>query len=175
MKRYWVILVMFVTLGMSDAESANSMKIVVHKSTRLLELFRGEERLFCFRCALGFQPLGNKEKEGDGKTPEGRFYVCVKNPNSSYYRSLGISYPNQHDAERGLRAGLIDRTAFANIQQAITAGKTPPWNTALGGQVFIHGRGAKRDWTFGCVALEDEDMLKLFEVVEIGAQVEIFP
>ncbi len=64
-----------------------------------------------YKAGLGFSPVADKKQEGDGATPEGEFYVFVKNNRSAYYLSLGISYPNVEDAERGLRDGLINQRA----------------------------------------------------------------
>lgn len=150
-------------------------RIVVSKARRLLELYSGERLLRSYRIGLGFSPEGDKEVEGDGRTPEGEFYVFVKNPRSSFYLSLGVSYPAPDDAERGLRAGLISRAQRDAIVAAHRARRTPPQTTRLGGQIFIHGNGASSDWTLGCVALEDEDMKELYDAVGTGAPVTILP
>lgn len=150
-------------------------RIVVSKARRLLELYSGEQLLRSYRIGLGFSPEGDKEVEGDGRTPEGEFYVFVKNPRSSFYLSLGVSYPAPDDAERGLRAGLISRAQHDAIVAAHRARRTPPQTTRLGGQIFIHGNGASSDWTLGCVALEDEDMKELYDAVGTGAPVTILP
>jgi len=114
-------------------------RIVITKGERRLRLYSGEEAVRTYPIGLGFSPVGDKEREGDGRTPEGEFYVCVKNPRSAFLLSLGLSYPNQEDAERGLSNGLISRTEHDRIVRAIGGGRTPPWNTDLGGEVFIHG------------------------------------
>ncbi|MGH9903656.1 MAG: L,D-transpeptidase family protein, partial [Pyrinomonadaceae bacterium] len=121
----------------------------------------------------GFDPKADKEKEGDGRTPEGDFYVCVKNAKSAYYLSLGLSYPNVEDAERGLRDNLITRAQYQRIVNAIKGKRTPPWDTPLGGEIFIHGRGSQSDWTLGCVALEDAEMKELFDAIPLGTPVRI--
>jgi murein L,D-transpeptidase YafK len=159
-------------------------KIVVDKSKRLAEpkivVDKGKRRLFLcsdsrivrsYHIALGFQPTGDKVKEGDGRTPEGRYYVCVKNPKSQYYLSLGLSYPNIQDAERGLREGLINYEQYDRIAEAIREGRQPPWHTPLGGEIFIHGDGSKRDWTLGCIALHNNDMQELYDAVSVGTPV----
>jgi murein L,D-transpeptidase YafK len=124
---------------------------------------------------LGRDPEGDKIRQGDGRTPEGSFYVCVKNPDSNYYLSLGLSYPNKEHAERGLRNELITRAQYDQIMNAIKAKARPPWDTMLGGEVFIHGRGSNSDWTLGCVALEDDDMKELFDAIPKGTPVFIEP
>jgi murein L,D-transpeptidase YafK len=154
---------------------ASELKIVVWKESRKLEVFRKEELLHSFPVGLGHSPIGDKERSGDGKTPEGSFYICVKNPKSRFYLSLGISYPDIADAERGMRGGLISKKEHDQIVAAQSKKRVPPWDTALGGEIFIHGRGARSDWTLGCIALEDSDMKTLFDLIDVGATVEINP
>lgn len=148
-------------------------RIVVIKSKRRLELYSGESIVRTYRVGLGFSPVDDKKRAGDGATPEGEFYVFVKNNKSAFYLSLGISYPNVEDAERGLRDGLISRAQHDAIAKAIKRKATPPQYTALGGLIYIHGNGAKSDWTWGCVALENEDMKELFDAVDVGTPVTV--
>jgi murein L,D-transpeptidase YafK len=150
-------------------------RIVVEKGARRLKLYAGGELVRVRRVVLGFAPEGDKEKQGDGRTPEGEFYVCMKNERSKFYLSLGLSYPNEEDAERGLGAGLITRAQHKTIVGAVRAGRCPPWNTALGGEIFIHGGGTASDWTWGCVALENEEVKELFDSVSAGTPVRIEP
>jgi hypothetical protein len=148
----------------------------VRKAARALDVLSGDALLATFHVGLGGSPVGDKEREGDGKTPEGRFYVCCKNRESRYFRSLGLSYPDAEDAERGLRAGLIDRAQHEEIEEMIASGKRPPWDTALGGEIMIHGHGGDRgDWTKGCIALDDDVMDRLFRAIPEGAPVEVVP
>ena len=150
-------------------------RIVVQKGARRLKLYAGGELVRVRRMALGFAPEGDKEKRGDGRTPEGDFYVCMKNERSKFHLSLGLSYPNEEDAARGLGAGLITRAQHRTIVGAVRAGRCPPWNTALGGEIFIHGGGTARDWTFGCVALENPEVKELFDALPAGTPVRITP
>ena len=150
-------------------------RIVVTKSKRRLALYAGGAMVRTYRVGLGFNPKSDKTRQGDGCTPEGSFYVCVKNPNSSYYLSLGLSYPNKEHTERGLRSGLITRAQHDNIIGALKRNARPPWNTRLGGEVFIHGHGSKSDWTLGCVALDNEDMKELYDAIPKGTPVIIEP
>ena len=151
------------------------LRIVVHKKERRLELFRGEELIHTYPIALGFAPEGAKLREGDGRTPEGEYYVSVKNPNSQFYLSLGISYPNRLDAERAWFNGRITRQEYLNVARAIERQATPPWNTVLGGAIYIHGFGTYRDWTRGCIAMRDQDVEELFNLVQVGTTVIIHP
>lgn len=155
--------------------SPDEVYINVYKEKRSLELWKGNELIGEYRIGLGFDTIGHKEREGDGKTPEGSYYVCVRNPNSRYYLSLGISYPGIPDAERGLASNLITQSEYDNIVDAIGAGGTPPWNTALGGEIMIHGSGSSSDWTAGCIALDNDDMDILWEYCSIGTKVNIYP
>lgn len=150
-------------------------EIVVEKAARRLSLYAGGEVVRVYRIGLGTAPVGDKERAGDRRTPEGTFYVCVKNPQSAFYLSLGLSYPNAEDAERGLREGLITRAQYRRIVRAVRNNQTPPWDTALGGTIFIHGNGSQSDWTWGCVALDDRDMKELFDSVPTGTPVRIEP
>lgn len=150
-------------------------RIIVHKAARKLELYTGEARLRTYRIGLGFSPVSDKKQSGDGATPEGDFYVFVKNNRSAYYLSLGVSYPNVEDAERGLRDRLISRAQHDAIVRAIKKKAAPPQYTRLGGLIYIHGHGARSDWTWGCVALENEDIKELFDAVGVGTPVTILP
>ncbi|HSE25935.1 MAG TPA: L,D-transpeptidase [Pyrinomonadaceae bacterium] len=147
--------------------------IVVRKHDRKLEFYSGKKLLKTYKIALGFNPEPDKEREGDGATPEGEFYVFVKNIKSAYYLSLGLSYPNEEDARRGLKDGLISAAEYDAILKAIRSKKMPPQYTKLGGLIYIHGHGTAKDWTWGCVALENDDINELFDVVEVGTPVTI--
>jgi murein L,D-transpeptidase YafK len=128
-----------------------------------------------YRIGLGLSPVGDKVRQGDRRTPEGEFYVFTKNNKSAFYLSLGVSYPNAEHAARGLREGLITKAQYESIIRALKAKRTPPQNTALGGDIYIHGRGASSDWTWGCVALEDDDIRELFNAITVGTPVKIEP
>ena len=149
--------------------------IVVKKGERRLTLFDGDRQVREYRVGLGFAPVGDKARQGDGRTPEGCFYVCVKNAASKFYLSLGLSYPSKEHVTRGLRDGLINRAQHDEIVSALDRKQRPPWNTRLGGEIFIHGNGSASDWTWGCVALDNEDMKELFEATPKGAAVVIEP
>jgi murein L,D-transpeptidase YafK len=131
-------------------------RVEVHKSSRQLFLFHHGEVLDQFEIELGFAPEGHKTTEGDGRTPEGRYTIDRRNPNSEYYLSIGISYPNADD-----------------ISQARTRGVSP------GGDIFIHGttrpfRG-QNDWTAGCIAVSNRDMRRIYAMVQDGTTIDIFP
>ena len=150
-------------------------RIVVSKSQRRLELYSDGKLVRTYKVGLGLNPVPDKVRQGDRATPEGEFYVFTKNDKSAFYLSLGISYPNVEDAERGLRDKLISWAQHDAIARAIKRKLAPPQNTALGGDIYIHGNGASSDWTWGCVALENEDTRELFAAVPVGTSVTIRP
>lgn len=151
------------------------VNIVVKKAERLLELWQGETLICSFPIGLGWEPTGHKQVEGDGRTPEGEYYVCVRNRNSSFYLSLGVSYPNKEDAARALEDGRIDSNTYKRIANAIDNGQCPDWNTPMGGAIMIHGCGGSSDWTAGCIAVDNEVMDLLFEYCPIGTRITILP
>ena len=150
-------------------------RIVAYKAARKLEFYSDQKLLRTYRVGLGFNPVADKKQEGDGATPEGEFYIFVKNPKSAYYLSLGVSYPNAEDADRGFRDGLINKTQRDTIVEAIRKKAAPPQYTKLGGLIYIHGNGAANDWTWGCVALENADIKELYDSVDVGTPVTILP
>jgi len=159
----------FLLLTAIDATAAD---LVVSKAKRSLE-YREEGVSREFPIGLGTAPVGRKSRQGDRKTPEGAYFITHKNSKSQFYLSLGVSYPNLDDAEAGFRAGTISQREYAAIEDAARKGRSPPQSTALGGNIFIHGRGAQSDWTWGCIALDDADMKFLFEHVRVGDKVTI--
>lgn len=160
-------------------------RILVKKSERKLYLYvweAGKEKLAkTYQIALGNNPTGAKRRQGDGATPEGDYYITHKNPRSNFYLSLGVSYPNIIDADKGLNDGLITKVQHKAIIDAANARTKPPQNTRLGGDIFIHGGGTGklfglvRDWTLGCVALENDEIKELFETIPVKTPVKIVP
>ncbi|MCO6509598.1 MAG: L,D-transpeptidase [Aridibacter famidurans] len=150
-------------------------RIEIRKSERTLTLFDGDRTLRTYRIGLGSQPVGDKEIEGDGRTPEGDFRIFVKNPNSRFFLSVGLNYPLPEDAHRGLRSGFISNEERDAIVEAHESRSAPPQKTALGGEIYIHGHGSGSDWTEGCIALEDDEMKELFDAVSVGTPVRILP
>jgi murein L,D-transpeptidase YafK len=175
LRRFVSVLLFLIALPLCLAAPAPATRIVVHKGERRLELRQDGEVVKTYRIGLGHSPTGTKLRQGDGRTPEGVFYVCVKNPKSRFHLSLGLSYPAPADAARGLKEKLITRAQHDAIVAAHEKRTTPPWNTALGGEIFIHGCGSGSDWTLGCIALDDTDMTELFARIATGTVVEIRP
>lgn len=149
-------------------------RVLVEKSDRRLTVFDGKRPVKTYRCTVGSNP-GDKTREGDRCTPQGEFYVCVKNPKSRFTRSLGLSYPDIEDAARGLRDGLISRKHHDLIVAAINKGTRPPWKTPLGGEIMIHGANNGREGTAGCIALEDDEIRELYPAIPLHTPVTIRP
>jgi murein L,D-transpeptidase YafK len=155
-------------------------RVVVHKSLGVLELFDGTAPVKKYVCITGGNG-GDKEREGDRKTPLGSFHIVYKNPQSKYHLSLGLDYPNREDAQRGLAAGLITREQYDGIVEALASDLSKEsnqkklWYTPLGGEIFIHGYANGRTGTAGCVALQNPDVEELYAVLPVGTPVEIRP
>ena len=156
---------MFLSACASKFKSYNGpevTQILVNKTDRKMYLFHKNEVLKAYDVELGFTARGHKQFEGDGKTPEGDYFIDRRNPNSSFHLSLGISYPNEADR------------AFAKEQ-----GKKP------GGDIFIHGqpngmgwRKRRRlgpDWTAGCISVKNKQMERIYAMVKNGTPIRINP
>lgn len=150
-------------------------RIVVLKSSGKLCLFDGDELRRIYRVCLGVQPVGDKQRLGDMRTPEGQFYVCVKNPDSPNGRFLGISYPHAPAVRRGVTSGLISPGEADRILQSLARGQRPNWTSALGGAIGIHDGLEKGTRTAGCLAVSRWAIQELYDVMEIGDPVEILP
>ncbi len=155
--------------------------IVVDKGIHRLFLCRHGKIIKRIPVSLGIDSMSPKRHRGDGSTPEGCYYVTYKKHKSKFYRFLGISYPNKVDAWLGLRAGYISPKEFRSIVSAISAGIPPPDYTALGGGIGIHGGGIyrdngrrrTRDWTEGCIAVDDHAMDIIYSFCNLGDPVVI--
>ena len=142
------------------AEQAD--RILVLKAERRLVLFRKDRQLAAYDIALGRNPEGHKQREGDGRTPEGHYRIDWRNPQSSFHLSLHISYPEARDRKA-----------------AAARGEDP------GGMIMIHGlpnglgalgaAGLLRDWTEGCIAVTDEAIREIWRRVPDGTPIEIRP
>ncbi len=148
-------------------------RIVVAKSQNLLTVYDGRRVVKRYHVISG-RNGGDKVKEGDGRTPIGTFYVCYKNPQSKYTLSIGLSYPDKEDAERGLRDGLITQADYDKIMTAMLTNDIERWwYTPLGGEIMIHGAKNDRAGTAGCVAMSDDDIRELYPKIPEGTVVEI--
>ena len=152
------------------------MKIDIYKSDRLLVCTHNDTELLCTKIQLGFgADDGPKCREGDGRTPEGEYFVSSKNPESKFRLALGISYPGPHDAARGLEMDIIGRETYEKI---CASPKRPPWDTEMGGFVMLHGQNdppKDGDWTHGCIAVENAVMDAIFPIAAIGDMICIHP
>ncbi len=154
--------------------SSEDDRIEIFKNERILNLYLDGELSGTFTIALGHSPAGDKDKQGDKRTPTGKYYICTRNDKSRFTLFLGLSYPNTNDAKRGLDRGLIDQATYNTIADAEKSNIRPPWNTPLGGEIGIHGGGTSSDWTLGCIALSDEDIRTLWEKTKLKMPVYIY-
>ncbi len=157
------------------APEGDGVLIRVYKADRELELWENGMLSHACSIGLGFGPEGHKYAEGDGRTPEGAYYVCIRNDQSRYYLSLGVSYPGAQDAQNAWNEQRITKEQCDAIVEAIEGGRRPPWDTPLGGEIMIHGHGGSSDWTAGCIAVDDSDMDVLWDKAAIGTAIEIYP
>ncbi|MFC4176418.1 L,D-transpeptidase family protein [Flavobacterium gossypii] len=137
-------------------------RIEVFKSKRRMKVYSEGVLLKTYRISLGKNPVGHKQFEGDCKTPEGIYSIDGRNPNSTFHKNLGISYPNEKDLEKAKSLGK-----------------------PAGGDIKIHGlRNGRgyiskfhrwRDWTAGCIAVTDVEIDELYDAVKIGAEIQIYP
>jgi lipoprotein-anchoring transpeptidase ErfK/SrfK len=163
-------------------------RIVIDKSQRRLDLFSRDALVKSYRVSLGKNPQGAKASQGDGRTPEGRFYICTRNTTSTaFHIFLGLSYPALPDAQRAVNNKQISWRDYQIINQRLVSRGRPPWETRLGGWVGIHGgtegsfaqkkmreRGTA-DWTAGCIGLTDAQIEEIYAATRLGTPVEIKP
>lgn len=147
-------------------------RIVVRKAERRLDLLDGDRTVRSFRIALGGEPEGHKQREGDGRTPEGTYRICTRLERSRFHLFMGLDYPAPADAAGRTDVTDAERDAIASAHRT---GGVPPWGTVLGGAVGIHGGGSHRDWTLGCIAVEDAEIEELFLLTADGTPVTVLP
>jgi len=149
--------------GVGVAEGiATGDHIVVHKSERKLYLYSGDRLLGEYKVALGLNPVGQKEREHDFRTPEGRYYLARRNTRSDFFLAIQVSYPNKEDERRARMQGV------------------PP-----GGLIMIHGLPnapkyppayySSSDWTDGCIALSNSDMVEVWMRTQDNIPIDIYP
>ena len=132
--------------------------VEVFKSDRRLELKRSGQVIRSYPVALGFRPIGHKEVEGDGRTPEGSYLIDARNSRSAFHLSLRVSYPDAEDQARAAAEGV-----------------------SPGGDIYIHGQPNDStdrkagDWTEGCVAVGDAEIREIWSLVPTGARIVIHP
>lgn len=136
--------------------------IVIIKSSRTMKLMNHDKVLRSYRVALGGAAVGAKQKQGDHKTPEGEYRIDAKNPHSQYHLALHISYPNARDRKRARKLGV-------NPGGDIMIHGLPPAYASLG------SKHTQWDWTEGCIAVTDEEIEEVWNLVPVGTRVEIKP
>lgn len=145
-----------------DAALPLADRVVVRKGERKLQLMRDGVMLRTFKIALGLRPEGHKQFEGDFRTPEGTYRLTRRNPNSEYFLSIQVDYPNSQDVARARRQGLRP-----------------------GGSIMIHGQPntpkksrdyySNVDWTEGCIAVSNSDMVEIWLMTPPDTPIEILP
>jgi len=150
------------TLSAGQPPPVYADSILILKKEHVLELLAGGKVIRSYKVALGTGGLAPKEREGDGRTPEGRYVIDSRNAESQYHKALHVSYPDAEDRERAARLGV-----------------------APGGAIMIHGLpngkgfigSAHRlyDWTLGCIAVTDQQIDEIWALVPVGTPVEIRP
>lgn len=161
-KLSWLVLLLGCCLMLPTLASANADRLVVKKSARKMFLFEGDKLLRSYQIALGKNPVGHKERQGDYRTPEGRYLLDWRNPQSRFHRSIHISYPNESDRRRAAAKGVHP-----------------------GANIMIHGVPDRyRDdqefiislnWTEGCIAVTNDDMNEIWALVAENTPIEIIP
>ena len=153
-----------------------STRIYVSKMAKELTLIADNKVVGKWPCSLGeFSANGTKQRQGDRTTPNGDYYICVRNDKSAYHLSLGLSYPDKAAADRGFEQGIIKKEEKDSIYTAIDSKLCPPWNTALGGAIMIHGNYQKGVPTAGCVAVNNDVMDILWPYGQLGIKVSVGP
>ncbi|MCR4314005.1 MAG: L,D-transpeptidase family protein [Candidatus Uhrbacteria bacterium] len=165
----------------NDQRLWNEHLIVVLKSVRRLMFFQGgsirHDRVGgiqnCWKIALGVNRHGqptdrsDKQREGDRRTPEGWFRTSDK-PWSSFYHAILVHYPSVRHAQKAHKDGRIDGVTLNRITRAELNAELPPQDSALGGNILIHGGGSSQDWTWGCIALTNQDLDELRSLLPKG-------
>ena len=159
-----------------NAASINGVSIYVSKRLKTLTLKQNGTLIGEYPVSIGASSSdGNKKVEGDMRTPSGQFYVCTRNDKSVAYLALGLSYPGVEDAKRGFEQGIITQEQRDEIINANLNGQQPPWETALGGAIMIHGCRVPDGTTHGCVAVDNDVMDVLWSYCNLGVPVTIGP
>ena len=137
-------------------------RVIVQKSTRRMELMREGAVIASFKISLGLQPVGQKQREGDFRTPEGSYRLTRRNPNSEYFLSILVDYPNDQDMKRARTQGLRPGGAIMIHGQPNTPKKSRDYYTNV-------------DWTEGCIAVSNSDMVEIWLMTPPDTPIEILP
>lgn len=143
-------------------ENAFADKVLIEKQARKLTLLSKGQPIKVYKVALGRNPKGPKEKEGDNRTPEGMYIIDSRNPRSHYHLSLHISYPGPQDVERAKQHG-------------VSPGRDIMIHGIMNGLGWIGGLHRHFDWTKGCIAVTNREIKEIAGLVPDGTPVEIKP
>lgn len=135
-------------------------KLVVYKSKRKMEAYAKGGLIKTYDIALGKDPIGHKQFEGDNKTPEGSYVINDRNPHSAYHKNLGVSYPNEVDKANAKKLGK-------------PAGGDIKIHGLKNGRSYIGKFHRTKDWTVGCIAVTNDEMDELYAAVKQNAEIEI--
>lgn len=158
------------------------VRIDVDKSERMLRARCQDGREVTMRISLGREPEGAKRTAGDQRTPEGRYRTLEPMEESRFHLFIPFDYPSVEDARVAAAQGRLSRADRRRIERAHERGELPPADTPLGGGLGLHGEGrdwtgasSVLDWTYGCIAVSDEEIEFLAERVQPGTPIEIEP
>lgn len=181
--RVLTVWVLFFTLhsGSPLLAGQDSIRVVIDTKALSLKVMQGnKETLHFANVAIGRYGATLDRLKGDRKTPLGSFVIAWITDDTSFHRFFGLLYPGKEQADRALKAGVLDKKTWTKITQALAAGRLPPQTTVLGGNLGIHGIGKgdksiheQFNWTNGCVALTNEQIEILSNWVKIGTLIEI--
>lgn len=180
---FWLPAVQGQVTDVAYKQPGNKYQLEIDKSREELLVKSGDTVIRRYRAATGRGGQGSKRKLGDRKTPNGVYKIVDFKNNSRFHFFMQLDYPNLLDAWYGYKNKLIDAREFRAITTAVKKDEIPPQDTALGGYIGIHGIGELTDekimiheaqnWTAGCIALTNEEILDLKQYVDIGTQVVI--
>jgi len=173
------LLPVLLSLNTGASEKDESIWLLVETIPHVLKVMEGDHDLEVFEgIAIGRRGVGLFKERGDDKTPLGEYRIGWINENSRYHRFFGFTYPNRENAERAYETGLIGQDTYRTILRTTIGAAVPPQNTALGGQIGIHGLGRANpavhqnfDWTQGCIAMTNEQIDRLRSWVKKGTLV----
>lgn len=176
-----VIFVLLMWAALFPAAHAEAPWLLVDTTARTLGVWQdGALKQEFSEIATGRGGVGYKREMGDGKTPIGEFRIKWVNPQSKFYLFFGLDYPDQQHAEAAWRDKRIDFDTYYAIRAALYRGEVPPQDTPIGGSIGIHGIGngdlnvhRRFNWTKGCIALTNEQIVQLARWIQIGTRVVI--
>ncbi|MDE2420606.1 MAG: L,D-transpeptidase family protein [Gammaproteobacteria bacterium] len=161
MKSFYLLFLAFLAIASVHAEE-KADHVIVEKSQHLLSLYKSDHLLASYHVVFGSNPNGTKQKQNDGKTPEGSYILDTKKADSRFHKAFHISYPNEKDLANAKRLGVD-----------------------AGGDIMIHGQKngfswaspimQKINWTKGCIALSNHDIDAIWDKIDVGTPIEIKP